>query len=176
MLVNIQTSYARGKNGYITVNAGFDAPKAQALFDALPSGMFSSFVGFKANGGLNYNLRFHLPFDNPDLLDFDSKLTPSKFSISSWGNGGFTKLNSSFSFTATDGSRPIRSFLVGPENPGFVPLANISPYLQNCVLTSEDPSFFNHGGFVEEAFKQSIATNFKKADSYEEEVLSQCNS
>ena len=162
LLVNFQTAYARGKQGYITLNAGFDAPQAQALFDALPQGMFSSFVGFKANGGLNYALRFHLPFENPDALDFDSKLTPSKFSVSSWGNGGFTKLNSSFSFTAMDGSRSVRSFLVGPENPSFVPLPNISPYLQNCVLTSEDPSFFNHGGFVDESFKQSIATNYKK--------------
>ncbi|MFM2157493.1 MAG: hypothetical protein RL516_2242 [Bacteroidota bacterium] len=162
LLVNFQTAYARGKQGYITLNAGFDTPEAQALFDALPKGMFSSFVGFKANGGLNYALRFHLPFENPDALDFDSKLTPSKFSVSSWGNGGFTKLNSSFSFTAMDGSRPVRSFLVGPENPSFVPLSNISQYLQNCVLTSEDPSFFNHGGFVDESFKQSIATNYKK--------------
>ena len=162
LLVNLQTTYARGKKGYITLNAGFDAPQAQALFDALPNGMFSSFVGFKANGGLNYALRFHLPFDNPDLLDFDSKLTPTKFAVTSWGNGGFTKLNSSFSFTAMDGSRFVRSFLVGPENPSFTSLPSISPYLQNCVLTSEDPSFFNHGGFVEEAFKQSIATNFKK--------------
>jgi hypothetical protein len=61
-----------------------------------------------------------------------------------------------------DGNRIVRSFLVGPENPNFVPLGNISSYLQNCVLSSEDPSFFNHGGFVEESFKQSIATNFKK--------------
>ena len=162
LLVNFHTTYARGKKGYLTLNAGFDAPQAQSLFDALPAGMFSSFVGFKANGGLAYSLRFHLPFDKPDLLDFDSKLTPSKFSVTSWGNGGFTKMNTSFSFTAMDGSRPVRSFLVGPENPSFVPLAGVSPYLQNCVLTSEDPSFFNHGGFVEEAFKQSIATNFKK--------------
>jgi hypothetical protein len=162
LLVNFQTAYARGKKGYLTLNAGFDAPQAQSLFDALPIGMFSTFVGFKANGGLTYSLRFHLPFENPDSLDFDSKLTPSKFSVTSWGNGGFTKMNTSFSFTAMDGSRQVRSFLVGPENPSFVPLAGISPYLQNCVLTSEDPSFFNHGGFVEEAFKQSIATNFKK--------------
>jgi hypothetical protein len=162
LLVNFQSTYARGKKGYITLNAGFDAPQAQALFDALPQGMFSNFVGFKADGGLNYALRFHLPFDNPDLLDFDSKLSPTKFTVSNWGNGGITKLNSSFSFAAMDGSRLVRSFLVGPENPSFVPLPNISPYLQNCVLTSEDPSFFNHGGFVEESFKQSIATNFRK--------------
>jgi membrane peptidoglycan carboxypeptidase len=30
------------------------------------------------------------------------------------------------------------------------------------VLTSEDPSFFNHAGFVEESFRESIATNFQK--------------
>jgi membrane peptidoglycan carboxypeptidase len=61
-----------------------------------------------------------------------------------------------------DGSRVVRSFLVGPENLNFVSLGNISSYLQNCVLSSEDPSFFDHSGFVEESFKQSIATNFKK--------------
>ncbi len=162
LLVNLKTSYCKGKDGYFTFNAGFDAPQAQVLFDALPKGMFSSFNGFKVNGGITYALRFHLPFAKPDQLDFDSKLTPSKFIISSYGDGNFTKLNSSFLFTAMDGSRAVRSFLVGPENPNFVPLGNISFYLQNCVLSSEDPSFFNHGGFVEESFKQSIATNFKK--------------
>ena len=162
LLVNFHSAYARGKKGYFTLNAGFDAPQAQAMFDALPKGMFTSFDGFKANGGLSYALRFHLPFANPDSLEFDSKMTPNKFSITSCGAGGFTKLNESFAFTAMDGSRPVRTLIVGPENPSFVPLVNVSPYLQNCVLTSEDPSFFNHGGFVEEAFKQSIATNFKK--------------
>jgi len=33
--------------------------------------------------------------------------------------------------------------------------------LQKCVLTSEDPSFFNHRGFIVEAFKQSIAKNIR---------------
>ena len=162
LIVNFNSAYARGKKGYFTLNAGFDAPQAQALFDALPNGMFSTFNGFKVSGSLAYQLNFHLPFDNPDALEFDSKLTPSKFSIVSLGGGAFTKINSSFEFTAMDGSRPVRKFLVGPENPSFTPLTSIAPYLQNCVLSSEDPSFFNHGGFVEEAFKQSIATNFKK--------------
>ncbi len=162
LLVNLKTCYSKGDAGYFTLNAGFDAPQAQVLFDALPKGMFSSFNGFKVNGGLSYALRFHLPFAKPDQLDFDSKLTPSKFLISSYGDGNFTKLNSSFSFAGMDGSRIVRSFLVGPENLNFVSLGNISSYLQNCVLSSEDPSFFNHSGFVEESFKQSIATNFKK--------------
>jgi membrane peptidoglycan carboxypeptidase len=40
-------------------------------------------------------------------------------------------------------------------------LDQISPYLQKCVLTSEDPSFFSHRGFINEAFKQSILKNIR---------------
>ena len=56
---------------------------------------------------------------------------------------------------------PQRPILVGAENPNFTPLNQISPYLQKCVLTSEDPSFFSHRGFINEAFKQSILKNIR---------------
>ena len=42
-----------------------------------------------------------------------------------------------------------------------MPLDQISPYLKKCVLTTEDPSFFSHHGFINEAFKQSIIKNIK---------------
>jgi membrane peptidoglycan carboxypeptidase len=38
----------------------------------------------------------------------------------------------------------------------YTPLDQISPYLRKSVLTTEDPSFFSHRGFITEAFKQSI--------------------
>jgi membrane peptidoglycan carboxypeptidase len=42
-----------------------------------------------------------------------------------------------------------------------VPLTDLSPFLQKAVLTTEDPSFFSHRGFITEAFKQSIAKNIR---------------
>ncbi|OQA07389.1 MAG: Penicillin-binding protein 4 precursor [Bacteroidetes bacterium ADurb.Bin397] len=51
---------------------------------------------------------------------------------------------------------------MGPENPDFVPLTEISPLLINSVLTAEDGTFRFHRGFNEEAFRQSIATNIKE--------------
>jgi membrane peptidoglycan carboxypeptidase len=33
--------------------------------------------------------------------------------------------------------------------------------VRKCVLTTEDPSFFSHHGFINEAFKQSIVKNIK---------------
>jgi membrane peptidoglycan carboxypeptidase len=41
------------------------------------------------------------------------------------------------------------------------PIDQISPYLRKCVLTTEDPSFFSHHGFINEAFRQSIVKNIK---------------
>jgi membrane peptidoglycan carboxypeptidase len=54
-----------------------------------------------------------------------------------------------------------RPVLVGAANPDYTPLNQISPYLRKCVLTTEDPSFFSHRGFITEAFKQSIIKNIK---------------
>jgi membrane peptidoglycan carboxypeptidase len=50
---------------------------------------------------------------------------------------------------------------VGESNPNYTPLSQISPYLRKSVLTTEDPSFFSHRGFINEAFKQSIIKNIK---------------
>jgi len=50
---------------------------------------------------------------------------------------------------------------VGAANPNYTPLNQISPYLRKSVLTTEDPSFFSHRGFINEAFKQSIVKNIR---------------
>jgi len=71
------------------------------------------------------------------------------------------KINTEFTYRAIENGIEQRPIVVGTSNPHFTPLAEISPYLQKCVLTSEDPSFFNHRGFINEAFKQSIVKNIK---------------
>jgi membrane peptidoglycan carboxypeptidase len=128
----------------------------------MPEGMFYTFKGFRASGELEYSLVVDLPVDDPDKLVFDSGMKRKNFRIESYGTENFSKINLPFSFLAMDGERPVRSFTVGPENPYFTPLPFISPYLQNAVLTAEDPSFMQHGGFVEEAFRESVVTNIKK--------------
>ena len=52
-------------------------------------------------------------------------------------------------------------FLLATAIYNYTPLNQISPYLRHAVLTSEDPSFFSHKGFINEAFKQSIIKNIK---------------
>jgi hypothetical protein len=156
------TVYARydknpEKNYSLVIKSGMQ--DAAHFFTSLPGGMFSELQDIEADGSLDYTLRFHLDASEPDRLDFDSKMEKKKFRLKNYGS--LLKLNAPFIYTAYERNRPVASFMVGPDNPDFVPIDKISPYLKNAVLTSEDGSFFYHNGFNEDAFRKSIAANYK---------------
>jgi hypothetical protein len=48
------------------------------------------------------------------------------------------------------------SVVVGPENPDFAPYEQISPYLVNSIMTTEDNGFFKHRGWVPSEFKSAL--------------------
>jgi membrane peptidoglycan carboxypeptidase len=71
-------------------------------------------------------------------------------------------INGSFIHRVYERDRLVASFLVGPENPDFVPLEDISIFARAAVMTSEDGSFYYHNGFNQDAFREAIATNIKE--------------
>ncbi len=135
--------------------------KAQDFVSSLPQGLFTHFEGMEADGNFDYHLNFKFNQNKPDQLVFDSNLKKEKLRITKYGEANLNKLNSEFTYRAIIKDILQRPILVGSANPNYVTLDQISPYLQKCVLTSEDPSFFNHRGFINEAFKQSILKNIR---------------
>ena len=135
---------------------------AQDLFSSFPEGLFSNLDGIRVKGNLSWYLDFFVDLSIPDSLKFATSLDRHQFSVLSYGNADLTKINNSFSYTAYDHDQPVRTFVVGPENPAFRPLARISPFLQSAVLTSEDGAFYLHRGFLPDAFRESIITNIKE--------------
>jgi len=135
---------------------------AQDLFSSFPEGLFANLDGLRVKGNLSWNLNFFVDFDNPDSLQFETSLDRYQFSVQSYGNADLTKINGSFLYTAYEHDVPVRTFMVGPENPDFRSLEHISPYLQAAVLTSEDGGFYQHRGFLADAFRESIITNIKE--------------
>jgi hypothetical protein len=135
---------------------------AQAIFDSFPLGLFESLDGIKVQGKLKYNLDFYLDTKMPDSVRFSSTLTPTDFKIVQFGKTDLTKINSDFIYTPYEYGKPMRNITIGPSNPNFTRLNDISPNFKNALLTAEDPSFFRHKGFVEESIRKSIAVNFKE--------------
>jgi hypothetical protein len=135
--------------------------KAQQFITSLPQGLFSHFEGMETEGNFDYKLDYKYVKNKPNQLVFESKLTKENLKIIKYGEANLSKLNSEFTYRAIDKGVLQRPIIVGSSNPNFTPLNQISPYLQKCVLTSEDPSFFSHRGFINDAFKQSILKNIR---------------
>lgn len=154
-------AYTNEEDKIYTLKLAIPKIKAQDFINSLPTGLFRHFEGMEAHGNFSYALHFEYNNHKPKDLIFESKLQPEGLKITQYGEADLNKINSEFTYRAIEKGVPQRPIVVGPSNPNFTPLAEISPYLQKCVLTSEDPSFFNHRGFIGEAFKQSIAKNIK---------------
>ncbi len=134
---------------------------AQELMNSFPKGLFESLEGIEVSGKLQYDLNFYLDSQNPDSVIFNSRLKNEGFKVLKWGKTNLQKINSSFVYTPYEYGKPMRDIIIGPKNPNFVPIDQISPYLKNALLTAEDPSFYSHNGFVEASIRSSIITNFK---------------
>lgn len=144
---------------YLTIAT--EETKAQDFINALPEGLFSHIKGMEADGSFHYRLDFIFPKDHPDDMVFESRFDKNNFKITKYGEANLSKLNGEFVYVPMENGRPQRPIFVGAANPNYTPSDQISPFVKKCVLTTEDPSFFYHRGFVTEAFRQSIAKNIK---------------
>ena len=132
------------------------------FFRSLPEGMFTSLAGFNATGNLNFFLDFSVDRKWIDSLYFTSKLTADEFRIVHYGTDDYRILNTEFTHKFYDRDGLAAIFIVGPANPDFTPLAEISPWLKIAVLTSEDGGFYFHKGFNPGAIRESMITNLKE--------------
>ncbi|MGO1648705.1 MAG: transglycosylase domain-containing protein [Sphingobacterium sp.] len=144
----------------LSVHTGrFDA---QSFFDAIPKGLFENLEGLKVEGKIQYDLDFQVNLDDPDSLNFDSKVDDEELKILAWGNADIAALNGAYVHHAYEDTTKMRDIQLDASNPNFTPLAQIAPVLKKTVLNTEDPFFYEHEGFQLDAFQLSIATNLKE--------------
>jgi hypothetical protein len=154
-------TYINEKDKVYTLRLKIPKMKAQDFITSLPTGLFNNFEGMEAQGNFSYALNFEYNNHKTNDLIFESKLKPEGLKITKYGEADLNKINGEFVYRAIDKGKLQRPIYLGETNPNYTPLSAISPYLQKCVLTSEDPSFMTHRGFINEAFKQSIVKNIR---------------
>ena len=147
----------------IRISVNSDETPANDFFASLPTGIFDEVRGAQGTGTLTYRMSGSLDLARVDSLKFDSSLRGKNFKLTSFGEEDLNKLNSAFRHTVyNDKGDSVRTFAVGPPNPDFVPYNKVSPYLIHAITTAEDPRFFTHRGFMEQAFVKSAIQNIKE--------------
>ena len=158
---NPYVEYNNEKDKLYKLKVRIPKMKAQDFIESLPKGLFTHFEGMEAEGHFGYRLRFEYDSSKPNNIILESDLTKEKLKIVKYGEADLAKLNGPFTYRAIINDVPQRPIYVGNANPNYAPLSSITPYLRKAVLTTEDPSFFSHQGFIKEAFRQSIVKNIK---------------
>ena len=154
--------YQKKPDKFLAIDFRIPLMPSQDFFESLPNGLFQNIEGIKTIGELGFKLHFELDTKMPDSVQFVCSMPKNKFKIIAYGESQLNKLNGEFLYTVYEKGRAVRSFMVGPSNPDFTPLSNISMYLQSALMTSEDGNFYSHNGFNENAFRKSIAENYKQ--------------
>ena len=155
--------YTLSPNKIYEVKLHVPEQNAQDMLNSFPHGLFESLDGLQVSGKVSYDLSFNLDTSIPDSVKFSSALTPHNFKILKWGKTNLQKINKDFVYTPYERGKPMRDIVIGPSNPDFTPLSEVSSNFKNAILTSEDPSFFTHKGFVMESIRKSFAVNFKES-------------
>ncbi|NVO02060.1 MAG: transglycosylase domain-containing protein [Bacteroidetes bacterium] len=146
----------------LTIILNKDNISSTDFFESIPKGLFSNIEGIKTTGTLSYHLKFFIDTKEPDSVKLYSALIPKNLKVVKYGKTDFTKINKPFKHKVFLEGDEVTQFIVGPENPDFTPIEEISTYVKDAILISEDGGFYNHKGFYLKSFMESIAINVKE--------------
>jgi hypothetical protein len=151
------------------IDLSLRVPRARCskILASIPAPLVPSMQGFNLQGFFDADVRTRIDFDNLAGLELGGRV----------GINGCQVLKAPLDVLALMGPESIpqivevppppdggsgtelMSFLIGPDNPDFVPYEKISPYLVSAILTTEDSGFFKHRGWVTPEFKTALKRN-----------------
>jgi hypothetical protein len=142
-------------------------PCQQAL-EAIPTEIAPFLNGFQLRGTFDADLHIAIDWANLEATQFaDPKV--DRFGIFRCGvkhapDDAGEKLKEPFEHWVELDEGEWTSFVIGPENPDFVPLDQISPYLRNSIMSTEDSNFYQHHGFIISEFKSALIKDLQAND------------
>lgn len=132
----------------------------QAALDAVPLALVPRLEGFRLGGNLAADLALRIDFARLDELSLRGRLGIDVCQVLE-APGGVRAERFAEDFEHLVEVRPDEwlTVPVGRDNPDFVPLQQVSPYLISALLTTEDAAFFRHRGFILSQFEKALARN-----------------
>jgi hypothetical protein len=134
----------------------------QKALKALPPAVTPRLQGFKLEGKFSTDVAVDIDWANLDATELGGAVgiygckvleAPERLDTE--------KLMGDFEHTVEVEKDRYKKFVIGPSNPDFVALNDISPYLIKSLLTTEDGMFFEHKGFIVSEFRTALVKDLK---------------
>ena len=151
----------------------FEVPrlKCAKLLSSIPEALIPHLQGFDLKGMFEAKVGAHIDFSDLDATTLTGKVgidgcqvqgAPDAVAKLSEPRPIIQNVEVPKPLGPEAGETEIMQFLVGPENPDFVPYPQISRHLVNSIMTTEDSGFFHHRGWVSSEFKSALRRNLER--------------
>ena len=134
----------------------------QKALKALPPAVTPRLQGFKLEGKFSTDIAVDIDWGNLEALElggsvgiYGCKVLEAPKSVDT------EKLKTDFEHTVEVEKDKYIKFIIGPSNPDFVPLTDVSPYVVKSLLTTEDGMFFEHRGFIVSEFRTALVKDLQ---------------
>jgi Transglycosylase len=133
----------------------------QSVLDSIPTEMVPYMRGYQLSGTFGTDVQVKIDYANLDETVLDGSVGIRNCKVKRQPTASPKRLIEPFEHYVEVELDQWISFLVGPENPDFVPYDQISPHLINSIMTTEDSGFMKHRGFIVSEFRSALIKNLK---------------
>jgi hypothetical protein len=158
-----RTPPMRGPHGIQHVEARLVIPPidCQRMLDAFPVEMVPYMHGYKLKGVFTVDINTVIDWGDLDALELGGHVAIDKCKVTDEPADSPKRLKDEFEQFVETEKGDYESFIVGPSNPDFVPLDDVSPYLLKSIQSTEDFNFYKHHGFIPTEFRTALINNLK---------------
>jgi len=158
-----RTPPMRGPHGIEQVQVRLVIPPidCQRMIDAFPVEMVPYMHGYKIRGVFDVDIHTNIDWMDLDALELGGHIAINKCKVVDEPADSPKRLKEEFEQYVETEKGEWESFVVGPTNPEFVPIDQISPYLTKSIQSSEDFGFYKHHGFIPTEFRTALINNLK---------------
>ena len=153
-----------GKKPAFSANLAIAPVSCQTALLALPAELTPALQGFRLQG--QFASELHAAIDLSDLdqgVDLGGSVGIEGCKvIDAPAAVGAQRLTGSFEQAVEVTPGEWLTFIAGPDNPDWVPFAEISPYLVSSIMTTEDSTFMRHRGFIPSEFRSALKANLER--------------
>jgi hypothetical protein len=133
----------------------------QRVLKAIPVEMAPHMAGYKTRGVFDTDIHVDIDWNDLDATQLDGRIGIKHCKVLEEPEDSPKRLEQEFEHSVEVEEGEWVSFDVGPSNDEFVPLDQISPYLVNSIMSTEDSAFYQHHGFITSEFRTALVNNLK---------------
>jgi len=160
--VTVGGALAWPKDAYrVDLRAELPRVKCQDALDVVPAGLLDELSEIRMGGSIQAKVDVHV--DSADLeatkVDFDfadrCRFTrlPELMSVK--------RFSQPFTHHVLEPDGKLFEMATGPGTPAWTPIEEISPFMIQAIVSSEDGRFFKHHGFAESQIGPALARNLQ---------------